>query len=125
MTAMPHPFEDLLRCRDWVEAALSYSGDTHDFVHIFDGVVEGRFQFWSNDECCVVTEIVDYPKKRVLHIFLAGGKLEAIRALEEKAVKWAKQLGCSAFTLTGRKGWEKALKNDGWEYAHTSMIKRI
>lgn len=118
-------YPELQRCREWIEAALIHSGDTHDFVHIVDGLIEGKFQFWANSECCVVTEVIDYPKKRVLHIFLAGGNLQAIRQLESKAVEWAKDIGCSAFTLTGRKGWEKALKNDGWEYAHTSMVKRI
>ena len=122
---MIQQFDELKRCRQWIEDALAYSGDTHDFVHIVDGLIEGKFQFWSNEECCVITEVIDYPKKRVLHIFLAGGKLDHIRALEEKAVQWAKSIGCSAFTLTGRKGWEKALKNDGWEYAHTSMVKHI
>ena len=60
--------DELIRCRKWIEAALKYSGDTHDFVHIVDGLIEGKFQFWSNEQCCVITEVVDYPKKRVLHI---------------------------------------------------------
>lgn len=125
MSDVLHPIEQMRECRDWIEAALEYSGDTHDYDDIVDGVFKGSFQFWRNEECCVVTEIVDYPKKRVLHVFLAGGKLDAIRQVELTVVEWAKSIGCSAFTLTGRKGWEKALKNDGWEYAHTSMIKRF
>lgn len=117
--------EQLVRCRPWIEAALEYSLGTHDFLNIVDAVLTGNMQLWVDEKGCAVTEVLDFPKKRILHIFLAGGELDAVRALENSAVEWAKSIGCSAFTLTGRRGWEKALKNDGWETTHSMMIKRI
>ena len=114
------------RCSHWIQAALDKGNDTHDIEHIFDGLVRGDFQFWANKECCVITEVIDYPKKRVLHIFLAGGSLEAISDLEEDAIKWAKSIGCTDFTLSGRKGWLRALRDNGWEDLNQhQMVKRI
>ena len=110
---------------EWIKSALEYSDGTHDIEDIIQGILANKMQYWENDKCAVVTEVIDYPKKRVLHVFLAGGELEGIRDLEHSAVEWAKSIGCSAFTLTGRRGWEKALKKDGWENLHTSMIKRL
>ena len=52
--------DELIRCRKWIEAALKHSGDTHDFVHIVDGLIEGKFQFWANEQCRVITEVIDY-----------------------------------------------------------------
>lgn len=117
--------DHLIRCRPWIEAALEYSNGTHDFMDVANAVLTGNMQLWANEKGCVVTEVLDFPKKRILHIFLAGGQLDAIRDLEDSGVEWAKSIGCSAFTLTGRRGWDKALKNDGWEPTHTMMIKRI
>lgn len=125
MTASVPPINEMIRCREWIESALEYNGGTHDFIHIVDGVIGGNFQFWSNDRCAVITEVIDYPNKRVLHVFLAGGSLDGIRDLEDSAIEWSKSIGCSAFTLAGRKGWEKALKNDGWKNLYTSMIKEF
>jgi hypothetical protein len=111
--------------KEWIEGALEYSHGTHDFADIVKAIKEQKMQIWINDDAVAVTEIIDYPKKRMLHVFLAGGSMQGVRSLEDSAVKWAKDIGCSAFTLTGRKGWEKALKNSGWQVSHSMMIKEI
>lgn len=117
---------DVLRCKPWIEAALAKGNDTHDFIHIVDGVIAGQFQFWANDTSCVITEVIDYPKKRVLHVFLAGGDLAGIRQIEPNAIEWAKSIGCTDFTLSGRKGWLRELKSDGWKDLNQhNMVKRI
>lgn len=119
-------YTEFQRCSEWIQAALDKGDDTHDLIHIYDGLINTSFQLWSNDKCCVITEIIDYPKKRVLHIFLAGGSLEGIRALEEDAIQWAKSIGCTDFTLSGRKGWLRALKDNGWKDLNQHlMVKRI
>ena len=116
---------ELKRCEKWIQDALDRGPPTHDFIHIVDLVSTGRMQLWANETSCVVTEIQDFPKMRVLHLFLAGGSLEGIRDLEENALKWSKSVGCTAWTLAGRKGWERALKDNGWEVANRFMIKRL
>jgi len=115
---------DLLRCHKWIQAALDKGNDTHDFEHIVQGVLNGQMQFWHNNTCCVVTEVIDYPKKRVLHLFLAGGDLNGIRDLEQNALTWAKSINCTDFTLSGRKGWLRELKKDGWEDLNQHVMKK-
>ena len=65
--------EDLMRGKAWIESALKKGGNTHDFKDIVDGVMSGDFQLWMGSNGCAVTEIVVYPNKKVLHVFLAGG----------------------------------------------------
>ena len=36
--------EELARCKPWIEAALSYSGGTHDFDDIVAGLQKGTLQ---------------------------------------------------------------------------------
>lgn len=117
--------EELLRCRTWIEAALEYSGGTHDFKDICDGVVSGHMQLWAGERGCAVTEIVVYPKKKVLHIFLAGGEMNQILDFEESAIQFAKNNGCTALTLAGRKGWSRVHKDRGWKDAHVVMTKEF
>ena len=65
---------ELLKCRKWIQSALDKGGDTHDFVDIVDGVQSGHMQLWSGANGCAVTEILVYPNKKILHVFLAGGE---------------------------------------------------
>jgi len=72
MLDRPHLFDELHRCRDWIQAALAHGGHTHDFEDIVRAIYEGRMQLWAGERGCIVTEIVTYPRKKVLHVFLGG-----------------------------------------------------
>jgi hypothetical protein len=117
--------DELTRCREWIEAALEYSGGTHDFMDIVDGVLSGHMQLWAGPEGCAVTEIVVYPKKKVLHVFLAGGKKEQIIDFQESAVQFAKMNECESMTLAGRAGWKRVLDKHGWDEAFTVLEMRV
>ncbi|MDA8788855.1 hypothetical protein N9M91_02145 [Porticoccaceae bacterium] len=115
--------EELIRCKPWIEAALEYSGGTHNFDDVAAGVMSGQMQLWPAPEGMIVTEIVTYPRKRVLNIFLASGELNQILDFHTNVQDWAENQGCSAFTMSGRRGWVKALKNHGWQESFTTMAK--
>lgn len=117
--------EELERCREWIQAALDLSGGTHLFQDIVDSVKIGTMQFWNAPKGCMITEILEYPRKKVLHIFLAGGDLDQILDFSESAIYFGKLNGCSAMTLAGRRGWVKALKNLDWEEKFTTMSVEI
>jgi len=117
--------EELLRCREWIESALNKGGDTHSFVDIVDGVLKGTMQLWAGEKGCAITEIVVYPNKKVLHVFLAGGKLEQITDMQDDAIKWGKTQGCEGMSLSGRPGWKKALKPTGWKQQLITLVKEF
>ena len=117
--------EELVRCRQYIDDALDYSGGTHTFDDIVLGVLSYRYQFWPLDDSCCITEIIEYPRKKVFHVFLAGGRLEQITALNEPFAKFAKANGCSSLTIAGRKGWEKVLNKLGWEFEFTTLKREI
>ena len=35
--------EELERCKPWIEAALEYSGGTHDFIDVAEGIYKGYY----------------------------------------------------------------------------------
>lgn len=112
-------FDQLTRCRAWIEAALEYSGGTHTFDDIAAGVLTGRFRLWERHNGCAVTEFVMFPRKKVLNVFLAGGDMQAIKDLEQPAVEFARANGCHAMTISGRSGWKRALPH--WRQVHQTQ----
>lgn len=114
---------ELLRCRSWIEDALAYSGGTHTFEDVVAGITESRMQFWPAPRGCAVTEIVVYPKKRVLHVFLAGGEMDQILDMIDSAVEWSKAQGCTSMTIAGRHGWRRVLAEHGYRPVMTVLEK--
>jgi len=117
--------DELERCRVWIEAALEYSGGTHEYIDVFHAILEGRMQLWPAENGCLVTELIVYPRKKVLHIFLAGGSLDQLTNMHQDVITWSKLQECTALSLAGRKGWTKALKDFGWQEKFTTLIKEI
>lgn len=81
----------------------------------------GHMQLWiaADGEDLVaayVTEITNYPRKKVIRAVFAGGKphtmdrwLEPMTAAIEDM---GKQFGCSSITAMGRKGWAKIVEGE-------------
>ena len=118
-------FAELTRCRHWIEAALELSGGTHTFDDIVSAVYAGHMQLWPAERACAVTEIVTFPRRKVLHIFLAGGDMEQIVDMDSSATEFAKANGCSALTIAGRRGWKKVLSDNGYVESFTTLTKEI
>jgi hypothetical protein len=69
---------------------------------------------WPTENAAIVTEFHNFPNKRMLHIFLAGGDLSEIKQLHDDVVRFAKEVGCAGLSLTGRVGWIRALSDLGF-----------
>lgn len=117
--------KELERCRYWIDSALVYSGGTHVFEDVAEAVHAGKMQLWPADDACMITEIAAYPRKKILHGFLAGGNMKTIEKMRGDAEKWAELQGCSAVSIAGRAGWERVFKKYGWELAHTVLVKEL
>ena len=117
--------ENINKCGYWIEQALKHSGGTHDLVDIFQGIAERKYQLKKKKKGCLVTEILEYPKKKVCHVFLGAGEMNQLTDMHESVIAWAKQLKCTELTISGRKGWVRALKNHGWKEAQTTIYKEI
>lgn len=117
--------KELVRCRFWIESALAYSGGTHSYEDICAGIMSGHMQLWSGESGCAVTEITVYPKRKFLHVFLAGGDMDQILDFEKSAEIFAKECGCDGMTLAGRKGWARVHRDRGWEEQFVTLKKEF
>lgn len=74
-------------------------------------------------KAAVVTQIHNYPSKRVLTIlFLGGHDMREWLHLSSVLERWAKEAGCQAMEVWGRPGWERVL---GWNKTSTVISKNI
>lgn len=117
--------EELIRCRPWIEAALEYTGGTHDYEDIVQGCYEARMQLWPAERAAAITEVIVYPRKKVLHVFLAGGEMKQLLDMIADAAEWGRQHGCEAMTMAGRSGWERVLGAEGWRPVFRVMERAI
>jgi hypothetical protein len=106
---------DLTAYRPQIDAALARGGETHCFDDVVEAVRSGGMQAWVNGDTIAITEIIAYPRKKVLHCFLAGGNIDRVIEMMDSAAAWGRAHGCEAFTIAGRKGWVRALRAHGWK----------
>src|SRR5262245_38578511 len=111
--------------RPWIEAALEYSGGTHTIQDIKAAIEAGRMGLIPLERSAFVVEIVEYPRLKALHIFLAGGDLDELRSCNARMDATAKALGCSRITIAGRRGFVRTLKDLGYRERWSILAKEI
>ena len=105
-----------------IEKALKHGGDTHTWDDIRQGLIDGHFQIHWNNGGVAVTQLHIYPRKKTLHWFLAAGDMQAVLDLQPTVRQFARENGCTALTLTGRRGWERVLPDHGWRHTHSVLM---
>lgn len=111
----------LNQCKPMLMPALNRCGGTHEWEDIIEGVAAGYMQLWCNQEAAAITEIVKFPRKTVLNVFLAGGDMDQLLEMLESAKHWGKLQGCDAISMSGRRGWLRVLNKHGWDDGFTTM----
>lgn len=107
---------------DLLRPALDMNGD-HTATSLKRALDKGDLQLWCHFggeamNMAVITEIADYPKRRICLILLIGGT-EMSNWLQYLAIieAWAKDKGAQIIRLEGRDGWERVLP----EYHRTAI----
>lgn len=106
-----------------LQPAIDLMQGLHDGASVLGMLLERRAELWPGKASAIVTEFVDYPHGRCLHFWLAGGDLDELRRMEPEIIAWGRERGCIMVSISGRRGWLRAL--EGYEEAATLMYKRI
>lgn len=116
---------DLLRWKDGIEEALSYSNGSHTFDDVVRKVVTGEVHFYSYDECFTIMQVIIYPQYKTYHCFLAAGNQEALDNVRDDMLEVARTLGCRYLSISGRHGWVKRLQSRGWKHVYSTMYLEV
>lgn len=108
--AMPFIQEMLQECIDLNEGEFTLA-DT------YQKLVSREWQLWlgvqmpRNIKSVAVTEIVNYPSKKVCRIVMVAGEgLEFILSLSDHLKSWAQEFNCTSFEVWCRPGMAKVLQ---------------
>ena len=111
----------------FLEPAITLSGGRDDMSSVWKQLLAGQFQLWmafededNTPKGALVTRIEHYPlKKMINYLYIGGDDLkEWHKDMLAIVEKFAKENGCQGMELVGRKGWERFLKECGWEAKH-------
>lgn len=116
---------DLERLRPQIESAMEYQSGTHTFDDIVGMVMQGRLRLWPFKQSVALTEILEYPREKHYHVFIAGGKLEELISHQPDIEAAAKEANCVKLTISGRKGWFRVLQPHGWKEQYTACICEV
>jgi hypothetical protein len=108
-----------------LELALEHMGGTHTFQDILDAIRDGHMQSFAEGNTWVVTQILDFPRKRILEIILVAGEMTEAEALYEKVLQFGRDTGCQLVRTFGRDGWAKQAKLNGWANGHRIFLKDL
>ena len=122
---MPKWQTELKRCKKYL-APVFKKFDTYNWSDVVENVRQGRWYLLSLPNSALLIEFLEYPRKRVLYVLAAGGKLEEIIKAESDVISIGKARDCSSIEVRGRLGFEKITKKiKGWKKQYTVISKNL
>lgn len=121
----PTPAEEWARCRPFIEAALARSPGFEAIEDVERLIAESKYQFWPGRHAAVVTEIAQYPQKRVLVVQHAGGDMGELIDMEPSIAAFARVAACDAIMGFGRLGWKRIWERRGYRFGWVAMVKHL
>jgi hypothetical protein len=102
--------------------ALDRMGGAYLVQDILAAIAAGRMQSFAEGDSWAVTQVVDYPRTRMLDILVALGDLEECRKLHDRVLQYARDNDIALVQAYGRRGWIDDAKSHGWRVKTTSYL---
>jgi hypothetical protein len=109
-----------------LEPAVAEGGDTHSKEDVWREVTtDPQTRFWPGERSAAVTEVLRYPQKEVMNLWLIGGDLdELLTKMLPAAEALARHWGLKEVWGMGRPGWKKPLAPLGYS-APGVIVKKV
>ncbi len=112
-----------------IEAAAVHSEGELEPIDFYDDLVSGDMQLWlvlkeTEVAATLITQIIPYPRKRVLRILCLGGKkMRNWYFLFNQVENFAILNDCVAIEAWARKGFERVLTD--WKSSYQVLTKEL
>ena len=122
---LPKWQQELERCKKYLLPVFD-KFDTYNWEDVVENVRQGRWYLFTLPNSALLIEFLEYPRKRILYVLAAGGKLEEIIKAESDVISIGKSKECDSIEIRGRLGFEKVTsKIKGWKKQYTVISKKI
>jgi len=102
------------RLEPHIISALKHQ-DRYNLIDIKEKIGQGLFHIWPGKDAFYISSFGEFPKYRILNLFLCGGSYEELEEMLKSIEKFAKQCECKYLYGGGRKGWLRKIKHLGFE----------
>ena len=122
---LPKWQQELERCKKYLLPVFD-KFDTYNWEDVVENVRQARWYLLALPNSALLIEFLEYPRKRILYVLAAGGKLEEIIKAESDVISIAKSKECNSIEIRGRLGFEKVTsKIKGWKKQYTVISKEL
>jgi hypothetical protein len=102
--------------------ALDRMGGIYHVSDVLKAISEDRMQGFADGDSWAVTQVVDYPRARVMDVLAVVGDLGACRRLHDRILEYAARNDITFVQAYGRRGWMPDAKSHGWRVKTTSFL---
>ena len=120
--------EEFERCWPWLEKAVEYEvgGAAFGKSDVWQSIHLGHYQFWPRLSSATVTQIVETPRRKYLHVLWVGGSgRDLIDDFLPTLERWGLQQGCREMVGVGRIGWGRRLQKQGFNEVARVYAKQL
>jgi hypothetical protein len=104
-----------------IKKSLAFWG-THSWEDFREELRDGRAQLFLSDHGVWVAQVVNFPRKRLLNVWLLAGELPEVMDLQKDVEAYARDMGCSDIVAPHvRFGLKDILKKTGWQVKGYNM----
>lgn len=105
-----------------VENMLRDFGGFYTFADVMERIHDGRFQSFAHGDSWAVTQVCEFPQKKVLDIVFIVGSLKELEIVYSDILGFVAEQGITYGMANGRRGFiEKAFP--GWKFVSATFVK--
>ena len=85
--------QEWAQCREALLPAIEMTQGTHTEDDVLSAILMGNMKLWRRNRSGLVTEFSQFPRMKVINVFLAGGDLEDIMPLQAEVENYGRKNG--------------------------------
>ena len=101
---------------------LERMGGLYSVSDILAAIAEGRMQSFAEGDSWAITQVVQFPRARMLEILIALGDIDECRILHDRILQYARDQDIGLVQAYGRRGWLDHPLTSGWKIRTKSFL---
>lgn len=114
--------------RDYYEEAermLAKFGGFYKLSDILEAINNGQMQSFVFDNTWAVTQINEFPRRKVLEVVLLVGDKDTIPVMARQIESFAAEIGATMIMAAGRNGFKDIARGLGWTHMNMNFVREV
>lgn len=102
------------RTKPFIIEALKYD-ELYEIEDVECKIKEGTFLLWTGKQSAMITEIIEFPRKKTCNLLFCGGDYKELVEITKTIEEFCRLSGITKIFGGGRRGWLRKIKHLGWK----------